>query len=225
MRAVIAILACAVIGAAAGSRASDAPHYDDAELVELDASCVGHDQPFACEELAVALHADDDATPAMQPIASSRMARALELFVAGCASGQREHCFGASRVYGAGFGVPWNELASRTYGALACQLGVIDACEREGDRASTDDAIRFYRQACPRSPHACTKLARVEQAAGLAIAELSYRRACEHLAFDACAHVAATIDRLDGEPPVLASAFARWCHDDGDPRACRLVQR
>jgi TPR repeat protein len=225
MRAALIILACAAIGAVVGSR-SDAPRYDDAELIELDASCVHDDQPFACEELAMALHGDDDdGTPAMQPIASSRMARALELFVAGCAKGERDDCFGASRVYGAGFGVPWNELASRTYGELACELGVNDACEHEGDRGSTADAIRFYRQACPRSPHACTKLARVEQAAGLAIADLTYRRACEHLAFDACAHVAASIDRLDGEPQLLASAFARWCDDDGDPRACRLVQR
>lgn len=223
MRAAIVIFACAAIGVAAGSRPSDALRYDDAELVELDASCLHDDQPFACEELANALHSDDDSSPAMQPIASSRMARALELFVAGCAAGNRDQCFGASRVYGAGFGVPWNELASRTYGATACELGVIDACEREGDRGSTVDAMRFYRRACPQSPHACTKLARVEEAAGLAIAELSYRRACEHLAFDACAHVALSIDRLDDEPPALATAFARWCRDDRDTRACRLV--
>jgi TPR repeat protein len=148
------------------------------------------------------------------------MAHALELFVAGCAAGSADACFGASRVYAAGFGVPWNELASRAYGMTACDGGIAQACEREGDRSAGVDAIRLYRRACPQSPHACTRLARAEEAAGLAIAESDYRRACEHLAFDACAHV--SIGHLADERPALVAAFESWCAS-GDPRGCKLV--
>ncbi|MEO7733855.1 MAG: hypothetical protein ABIY55_23020, partial [Kofleriaceae bacterium] len=131
----------------------------------------------------------------------------------------------ASRVYGAAFGVAWNLREAHAYEAQACTLGWSSACEQVAERSAGADAIAGYRQACEaRSPHACLKLARAEQAARLPapLVAASYRRACSLLAFDACDALLASIARLDDEPPGVVNGFARWCAA-GEARACTLV--
>jgi hypothetical protein len=172
--------------------------YPDYEALETDVGCMLRDSGFACEEVAGALRLDRDGAPGApdrRPLGRARMLRALELHLAGCASGDAESCLGASRVYDAGFGVPRSPDDARRMEAKACALGLASACEGRGDRLAGLEAVTFYRKACeaPRgSPHACLKLARACEAADMdpdAI-EAAYRRACDERALDACAWLA-----------------------------------
>jgi len=225
-------LACEA-GRACDHAASWAKIYGDYEIFELDVGCMIKHSGFACEEVATALRdeelEDGAASPtdarAILQIARSRMAEALARYVVACRAGQGEACMGASRVHAAAFGVAWDLREAHAYEARACALGWSAACERVAERSAGADAIAGYRQACEaRSPHACLKLARAEQAARLPapIITASYRRACALLAFEACDALRASITRLDDEPPGVADGFARWCAA-GEARACALV--
>lgn len=198
--------------------------YGDYELFELDATCMFSGNPFACEELAGSLRGEAAETGGLLPLARSRMTRALDLHLARCSIGDADSCLGASRIYTGGFGVEWNPRDARVYSAKACELGLAAACEQEGDRAHGSEAIARYSRACklrPESPHTWLKLAHAQRAIG-AEATASLQRACEQLAYDACAELAVSRIDLIGEPDGVIAAFARWC-DDGDERACRLV--
>jgi TPR repeat protein len=167
-------------GRACASAASWARIYGDYEVFELDVGCMVKHSGFACEEVATALRDEDsEASPARvaRPgspadaratlrIARSRMAHALDRYVVACRAGQAEACMGASRVHAAAFGVEWNLREANAYEAKACALGWPAACEQIADRSTGAEAIAGYRRACAaRSPHACLKLVRAEQAA------------------------------------------------------------
>jgi len=227
-------LACEGGRAGSCTRAQSwAKTYGDYQVLELDVGCMVHANPSACEEVAGSLRDDGDEAgetdpKLVLPIARSRMKRALNLYLEGCRANQAEACLGASRVYASAFGVEWNLRNAYTYEARACQLGLVDACEHQADDTQGEGSIALYQQACeaaPHSPHACLKLAQVEEASGRPqpTVEASYRRACELLAFDACLHVSRTIARLDQESPGLVKAFSRWC-DSGESQACALVK-
>ncbi len=209
-----------------------AKRYPDYEVFEIDVGCMLKHNAFACEEIADALRDErenEGAETDRLPLARSRMRRAFDLYLAGCVRDEAESCLGASRVYSGGFGVAWNPREARSKAARACTLGLAAACEKEGDDLTGADAIAPYRSACDLpagSPHACLKLARTYEATGAppAIVEVSYRRACERLSFDACLQVSRSLDRLDTESPLVVEAFRRWC-DSGSPRACDLVSR
>jgi TPR repeat protein len=206
--------------------------YGSYDGLELDVNCMVHRTASACEDVATLLR--DDAEQASEtdpkvalPIARSRMRRALNLDLDGCRANQADACMGASRVYASGFGVEWNRRSAYTYEAKACELGLADACEHQADDTTGEAAIAPYQKACDRthSPHACLRLAEVEEASGKPqpVIDASYRHACELLAFDACLHVSKTITRLDQESPGVVKAFSRWC-DAGEQRACELVK-
>jgi TPR repeat protein len=230
-------------GRACARAASWAKIYGDYEVFELDVGCMIKHSGFACEEVATALRDEGNegnegnegsagndgsarnAATVTLPIARSRMAHALARYVVACRAGQAEACMGASRVLAAAFGVAWDLREAHAYEAQACALGWSAACEQVAERSAGAEAIAGYRQACEmRSPHACLKLARAEQAARLpaTIVAASYRRACTLLAFDACDVLTASIERLDSEPPGVVNGFARWCAT-GEARACALV--
>ncbi|HEV7558970.1 MAG TPA: hypothetical protein VGO00_26035 [Kofleriaceae bacterium] len=207
--------------------------YGDYQVFQLDVGCMVHANASACEELAGSLRDDGDEASETDPnivlpIARSRMKRALSLYLEGCRANRAEACLGASRVYASAFGVEWNLRNAYTYEARACQLGLVEACEHQADDTPGESSIALYQKACdatPHSPHACLKLAQLEEVSGRPqpSVEASYRRACELLAFDACLHVSRTIARLDQESPGLVKAFSRWC-DSGEPHACELVK-
>jgi TPR repeat protein len=209
-----------------------AKRYSDYESFETDVGCMLRRNGFACEEVANALRDERDDDRAMAEklaLARSRMQRALRLYLDGCARHDAESCLGASRVHSAGFGVPWSPRDALARESDACELGLPAACERAGDRRTAADALPLYRRACelsPCSPHACLKLARAYESTGTQEATIaaSYRRACEVLAFDACAWVAGHVESLDGESPGVVEAFRRWC-SSGSPRACALANR
>jgi TPR repeat protein len=207
-----------------------ATHYSDYETLEIDVGCMLRRNGFACEEVASALRSEreEGVGASTLPLARSRMRRALEAYLDGCAKNEALSCLGASRVYVAGFGVPWNPREARAKEEKACALGLGAACEQEGDHRSGGDAIPAYRRACelPSSPHACLKLARAYESEGSqpALIESSYRQACELLSFDACAWVSQNVERLDAESPAVVEAFRRWCAS-GSQRACDRVSR
>ncbi len=209
-----------------------ARRYSDYESFEIDVGCMLRRNGFACEEVANALRGerdDDGAAVERLALARSRMRRALRLYLDGRARHDAESCLGASRVHSAGFGVPWSPRDALARESDACELGLPAACERAGDRQAAAEAVPLYRRACelsPSSPHACLKLARAYESAGTQAETIatSYRRACELLAFDACAWVAGRVESLDGESPGVVEAFRRWC-SSGSPRACDLANR
>jgi TPR repeat protein len=208
-----------------------ATHYSDYETLEIDVGCMLRRNGFACEEVANALRDEREEGVGADtlPLARSRMRRALEVYLDGCAKDEALSCLGASRVYALGFGVPWNPREARAKEEKACALGLGAACEQEGDHRSGGDAIPPYRRACellPSSPHACLKLARAYESerSQPALIESSYRRACELLSFDACLWVSQNVEGLDAESPDVLEAFRRWC-GSGSQRACGLVSR
>jgi TPR repeat protein len=209
-----------------------ARRYSDYEALETDVGCMLKDNGFACEEVSNTLRreTDDEGQGAgVLVLARSRMRRALTLYLQACARGEAEGCLGASRVYWAGFGVPWSPREGRAKEEEACALGLRAACEQEGDHRTGAAAVPLYRKACdlaPPSPHACLKLARAYEAAGgdRAAVDASYRRACELLSFDACLWVSQRVDDLRGESPAVVAAFRRWC-EAGSPRGCALSNR
>lgn len=171
--------------------------YPDYEVFELDAACMLRDDPFACEEAARDLRSEDDegdgaaSEEELLARARSRMARASRLYAERCARGDAESCLGRSRVLDDGFGVAWSPRDARAALERACVLGLARACEQAGDGARGADAVVFYRRACTlpaRSPHACMKLARAEEALGAPAAEVdaSYRTACDLRVVEAC---------------------------------------
>lgn len=205
--------------------------YGGYEMLGLDVDCMVHGSPSACEQLANGLRGAgivaNEADPNIGlPLARSRMKRALNLYLKGCTANEADACLGASRVYASGFGIEWNLRTAYTYEAKACELGLAEACERQADDTPGVDAVALYRKACTsHSPHACLRLAQVEEASAQpqSVIDASYRRACELLAFDACEHVSHVIASLDRESPRLVNAFTRWC-DAGNTRACELVK-
>lgn len=195
-------------GACAAAQES-ARVYGDYEIFELDAACVLDRDPFACEETARDLHSEADETedPAASAadeaiaerrraaVVRSRMERAACIHGERCARGDAESCLGEGHVLDAGFGVPWNPRAARDAIDRACTLGLARACEEEADGSPQGSgAVALYRRACAlpgRSPHACLKLARAEEATGAPreIVAASYARACDLLALEACHHL------------------------------------
>ncbi len=209
-----------------------ARRYSDYEALETDVGCMLKDNAFACEELSNALRREGDEAGDVAGrlgLARSRMKRALDLYLQACARDEAGGCLGASRVYWAGFGVPWNPREARAREERGCTLGLRAACEQQGDHRTAADAIPPYRKACdfgPPSPHACLKLARAyEGAEGSQTAiDASYRRACGLLSFDACLWVSQRVEDLHAESPAVVEAFRRWC-ESGSQRGCELVDR
>ncbi|MEO6776127.1 MAG: hypothetical protein ABI467_24420 [Kofleriaceae bacterium] len=198
-----------------------AQRYGDYEVFELDAGCMIAGNPFACEEVATALHGDSDdhvASAAIAAIVRSRMTRALKLYLARCGA-DAQACLGASRVYAAGYGVEWDLRAAERFAQRACALGSWEACELAGDRVTGAVAVALYRRACDHhAPHACRKLARLETGSAAMIAD---QRACEQLSFEGCAALGLTT--LRGQSAAVVDAFHRWC-DSGEAAACALLE-
>lgn len=191
-----------------------AKRYGDYEVFELDAGCMIAANPFACEEVATAMHGDSDDGVRSATIVRSRMTRALNLDLARCDHDARA-CLGASRIYAAGYGVEWDLVASEQFAKRACDLGSWEACELAGDRAAGAVAVALYRRACEhRAPHACLKLARLETGVAALAAD---QRACELLSFEGCAALGLT--SLAGQSVALVEAFHRWC-EAGETAAC-----
>jgi len=110
--------------------------YFDYEVFETDIGCMLRNNPFACEETANGLReegeegAPPDAEEAALALARSRVRRALGLYREACANNDADSCMGASRIYGGGFGVEWNQIAADRYASRACYLGLTTACGR-----------------------------------------------------------------------------------------------
>lgn len=128
-------LACEKGRADACDRAQPwARRYADYELLDLDVGCSLRANGFACEELAEELRDEQEVglfqvDPQLLRLGRARMRRALELDRDGCQRGDAAACLGASRVYRAGFGVPYDLRAARASAARACELGLGDGCE------------------------------------------------------------------------------------------------
>jgi TPR repeat protein len=226
-------LACEQGVARACLRASPwARRYPDYEALETDVGCMVRGNAFACEGVADALREDRDEgydAPDLRAFGGTRMRRALDLYLAGCARDEAESCLGASRIYDAGYGVPASPPDARGKEARACALGLPSACERQGDHLAATDAVTPYRKACEAargSPHACLKLARTYEVAGAepSAVEAAYRRACGRLSLDACVWLSGRIDRLDAESPDVIEGIRRACNG-GSGQACRAVER
>jgi TPR repeat protein len=206
-----------------------AKRYSDYEALESDVGCMLKNNAFACEELARNLRDDASTRPRAVVLASSRLARALHLYLAACAKGEAESCLGAARVHRSGLGEPPDPLAAEGEELKACALGLGLACEVAGDRRAADDAVELYRKACdlpPGLPRACLKQARASETVSApgAVISAAYEHACERLSTDACRWVAEHVASPDQESPALSAALRRFCAS-GSGWACAPTQR
>jgi TPR repeat protein len=168
-----------------------AKRYSDYEALESDVGCMLKNNAFACEELARNLRDDAPNRAEAVVLASSRLSRALHLYLAACAKGEAASCLGAARVHRSGLGDPPDPRAAEAEELKACALGLGLACEVAGDRHAPNEAIALYRKACdlpPSLPRACLKLARTSEVVSApgAVIATAYEHACERLSVDAC---------------------------------------
>jgi TPR repeat protein len=196
-----------------------AMRYSDYEALDSDVGCMLRKNAFACEELARNLRGDTPNRSETVVLATSRLARALSLYLAGCTKGEAASCLGAARVHRSGLGDPPNLLAAEAEELKACALGLSLACEVAGDRRAASEAITLYRKACdlpPSLPHACLKLAQASEIIGAPPAAVlgSYRHACELLSADACHWLSRHAASLDQESPAIRAALQRFCDSD-----------
>jgi len=201
-----------------------AKRYSDYEALESDVGCMLKNNAFACEELARNLRDDASNRPQAVVLATSRLTRALSLYLAACAKGESESCLGAARVHRSGLGAPPDLLAAEGEELKACALGLGLACEVVGDRHPANEAVALYRKACdlpPSLPRACLKQARASEAvsAPSAVILATYEHACERLSADACRWVSEHVAAPNQESPALSAALRRFC-DSGSVWAC-----
>jgi TPR repeat protein len=198
--------------------------YSDYETLERDVGCMLKNDAFACEELARTLRDDSPSNAEAVVLATSRLARALSLYLEACASGEAASCLGAARVHRSGLGAAADLLAAEAEELKACALGLGLACEIAGDHAAAKDASALYQRACdlpPSLPRACLKLARTSEMAAAPPATIStdYRQACERLSVDACRWMAQHAASPNRESPATHAAFQRFCAS-GEAWAC-----
>jgi TPR repeat protein len=168
-----------------------AKRYSDYEALESDVGCMLKSNAFACEELARNLRDDAPNRAEAVVLATSRLSRALHLYLTACAKGEPASCLGAARVHRSGLGDPPDLRAAEAEELKACALGLGLACEVAGDRHAPNEAVALYRKACdlpPSLPRACLKLARASEimSAPGAVISAAYEHACERLSTDAC---------------------------------------
>jgi TPR repeat protein len=168
-----------------------AKHYSDYEALESDVGCMLKNNAFACEELARNLRDGAPNKPEAIVLATSRLTRALHLYLAACAKDEAASCLGAARVHRSGLGDPPDPRAAEAEEVKACALGLGLACEVAGDRHAPNEATALYQKACdlpPSLPRACLKLARASEimSAPRAVILAAYEHACERLSTDAC---------------------------------------
>ncbi len=218
-------LGCEEGSAEACARAQSwAQHYSDYEALDSDVGCMLKNNAFACEELARNLRDGAPNRAEVVTLATSRLSRALDLYLAACAKGEAASCLGAARVHRSGLGDPPDPRAAEAEELKACALGLGLACEVAGDRHPESEAIALYRKACDLPPglaRACLKLARVSETAGApkALIVAAYEHACEQLSADACRWVSEHVATTSQEAPTLSAAFQRFC-DSGSDWAC-----